>query len=442
METYSIFNIASELWGCVFSILIIILILQSPKPRKMRTMVFLQLAISIFVLNISDAMGFMFEGRPAFIYRYIVGTANFFVFVMGYIILKLFTKYVTVCLEENGPVSRVPLTISRWLAFVGMLLVVVSQFNHMYYILDADNVYVRQDMFWLSQAIGLAGMALNAVMLISYRKRLGVYTKALMWSYIALPVIAMVIQLFIYGPALLNMAITTAMIVIFVFVQLNYARQGRIMEEAMNQQSMELAESRAKLTETRVDLMRSQIQPHFIYNTLGSIEELCHTSPEKAAEVVRNFSKYLRGNFDELGLSSPIRLSREIEHVKHYTAIEHVRFPDMEVRYDLRSGEFFLPALSIQPLVENAIKYGLMGLERGGKVVISTYETADAYYVSVRDNGVGFDTKAPYSRRDRKHLGIENIRERVQIMCGGTLRVDSVPGFGTEAIITIPKEDI
>ena len=442
METYSIFNIASELWGCVFAALIIILILQSPKPRKVRTLVFLQLAISIFILNLSDAMGFMFEGKPAFINRYIVGTANFLVFAMGYIILKLFTKYVTVCLEENGPVSRVPLTISRWLAFAGLLLLVISQFNHMYYVLDADNVYVRREMFWLSQAIGLAGMALNAAMLISYRKRLGVYTKALMWSYIALPAAAMVIQLFIYGPALLNMAITTAMIVIFIFVQLNYARQGRIMEEAMNQQSMELAESRAKLTETRVDLMRSQIQPHFIYNTLGAIEELCHTRPEKAAEVVRSFSHYLRGNFDELGLSSPIRVSREIEHVKHYTAIEHVRFPDMEIRYDLRSGEFFLPALSIQPLVENAIKYGLMGLESGGRVVISTYETADAYHVSVRDNGVGFDTKAPYSRRDRKHMGIENIRERVQIMCGGTLRVDSVPGRGTEAIITIPKEDI
>lgn len=437
-----IFNIATELWACVFSVLIIILILQAKKPRKSRTHVFLQIAIANFILNLSDAMGFMFEGGPSYLNRAIVGTANFLVFIMGYIILKLFTKYVTVCLEENGPVSRVPLTISRWLALAGTLLVVISQFNHMYYVLDADNIYVRQEMFWLSQTIGLAGMALNAIMLLIYRKRLGIYTKALMWSYIALPVAAMVIQLFIYGPALLNMAITAAVIVIFIFVQMNYARQGRIMEAAINQQSIELADSRAKLTETRVDLMRSQIQPHFIYNTLGTIEELCHTQPDKAAEVVRSFSQYLRGNFDELGLSNPIRLSREIEHVRHYTAIERVRFPDMDIRYDLRSGEFFLPALSIQPLVENAIKYGLMGLESGGSVTISTYETADCNYVSVRDNGVGFDTKAPYSRRDRRHLGIENIRERVQIMCGGTLTVNSTPGFGTEAIIAIPKEDM
>lgn len=158
--------------------------------------------------------------------------------------------------------------------------------------------------------------------------------------------------------------------------------------------------------------------------------------------MVRNFSQYLRGNFDELGLSNPIRLSREIEHVRYYTAIERVRFPDMDIRYDLRAGEFFLPALSIQPLVENAIKYGLMGLESGGTVIISTYETAESYYVSVMDNGVGFDTVAPYTRRDRKHLGIENIRERVQIMCGGTLTINSKPGCGTEAIIAIPKEDM
>ena len=160
-----------------------------------------------------------------------------------------------------------------------------------------------------------------------------------------------------------------------------------------------------------------------------------HGSPQE-------FSQYLRGNFDELDNRLTIRLSREIEHVKHYTSIEHVRFPDMEIHYNLQSEEFFLPALSIQPLVENAIKHGLIGLERGGVVVISTYELKDAYCVSVEDNGVGFDPDAPFSQRGRKHLGIANIRERLKIMCDGTLTIDSAPGCGTKAVISIPKGDL
>ena len=146
----------------------------------------------------------------------------------------------------------------------------------------------------------------------------------------------------------------------------------------------------------------------------------------------------MRGNFTELDNAAPIRISQEIEHVQHYASIEQVRFPDMEVKYDLKAGEFVLPALTVQPLVENAIKHGLMGLESGGCVEISTYETQDAYCVCVKDDGVGFDQSA--LQDGKKHIGIKNIRERIEVMCGGTLNITSTPGVGTTALITIPKD--
>ena len=195
----------------------------------------------------------------------------------------------------------------------------------------------------------------------------------------------------------------------------------------------------AKLTESRIATMISQIQPHFIYNTLGTIEQLCITEPESASKLVRNFSLYLRGNFSELDNVKPIRFSQEMNHVKHYTDIEQVRFPDMTIQYDLRSVEFLLPALSVQPLVENAIKHGLMGLEEGGIVTISAYETKEHYVVEVTDDGVGFDMNAGYD--ETKHVGIKNIRGRIEAISGGTLTIESKVGSGTKATIKIPKED-
>ena len=194
-----------------------------------------------------------------------------------------------------------------------------------------------------------------------------------------------------------------------------------------------------ELTERRIAVMVSQIQPHFIYNTLGTIRYLCMTDPEKAADVVQTFSMYLRGNLGELNNHAPIGISREMEHVQHYTSIEKMRFPDMEIEFDLRSGEFFLPALSVQPLVENAIKHGLMKLESGGRVIVATYETETDYWVSVTDDGVGFDTEKQID--PDKHIGIHNIRKRLESMCGGSLHMESVPGKGTVARIQIPKEE-
>lgn len=204
------------------------------------------------------------------------------------------------------------------------------------------------------------------------------------------------------------------------------------------EQERKLVEQERKLTEQRIATMISQIRPHFIYNTLGTIGQFCLEDPQKAADLVQQFSLYLRGNFTELDHVAPIRISKELEHVQHYVSIEQVRFPDIQVKYDLKAGGFVLPALTVQPLVENAIKHGLMGLESGGCVEISTYETRDAFCVCVKDDGIGFDQNA--FADGEKHIGIKNIRERIEVVCGGTLTINSIPGMGTTARITIPKD--
>ena len=194
----------------------------------------------------------------------------------------------------------------------------------------------------------------------------------------------------------------------------------------------------AELTESRISTMMSQIRPHFIYNTLGSIEQLCIIDPGKAGELVHNFAKYLRGNFGELDNPKPILMSQEMEHVRHYISIENVRFPDMTFSFEMNSDDFHIPALTIQPIVENAIKHGLMKLSKGGTIRVVSYETESHYCVSVEDDGVGFDTDVLLD--ERKHVGIRNIRGRLKAMVNGTLEIESRIGIGTTVLIKIPKE--
>jgi sensor histidine kinase YesM len=195
----------------------------------------------------------------------------------------------------------------------------------------------------------------------------------------------------------------------------------------------------AELAESRISTMMSQIRPHFVYNTLGSIEQLCDLDPKKAGELVHDFAKYLRGNFGELDNPKPILMSQEMDHVHHYVSIENVRFPDMTFTFEMNSEDFYIPALTVQPIVENAIKHGLMKLQKGGTIRVVSYETEADYCVSVVDDGVGFDTDLLLN--ERKHVGLRNIRERLKAMVNGSIEIESTVGVGTKVLIKIPKEE-
>ena len=227
------------------------------------------------------------------------------------------------------------------------------------------------------------------------------------------------------------LVVTCVVVLRIIPKSINAAAKARELETERNALNAQLADS-------RISTMISQIRPHFIYNTLGSIEYLCLEDPAKAGKLVHSFAQYLRGNFGELDNPKPIRMSQEMEHVRHYVSIENVRFPDMTFTIEMNSEDFMLPALTIQPIVENAIKHGLMKLTQGGSIRVTSWETPTHYCVSVVDDGVGFDTNILLD--ERKHIGLRNIRGRLESMVGGKLEVESTIGKGTKVCITIPKE--
>lgn len=196
-----------------------------------------------------------------------------------------------------------------------------------------------------------------------------------------------------------------------------------------------------ELMDNKVAMMLSQIQPHFLFNSISCIRELCLSNPGKAHTALAQFSHFLRGNMDSLSSNSPIPFARELSHVKNYLALEQLRFEErLAVIYQLEVTDFSLPALAIQPIVENAVRYGISPKEGGGTIVISTREQEGCIVITVSDDGVGFDRRqAGKKTENRSHIGISNVRERLVGQCGGTMEVESVLGEGTVVSMWIPK---
>jgi len=225
--------------------------------------------------------------------------------------------------------------------------------------------------------------------------------------------------------AYLTMAIAISCVFYYTWLHLQFVREH---EDAL-------------VTGQRVQQMLSQIKPHFLHNALTLIIDLCDTAPQKAKAATVEFSRYLRGNMESIDRTGPIPFEKELEHTKLYLDIEQMRFAgDLQVRYDIACTDFSLPALTVEPLAENAVRHGVREKPDGrGTVVIATRETPDGYEITVTDDGPGFDPDR-LPEDGQMHVGIANVRERLRQIVDGSLEYRSAPGEGTAAIIRIPKQ--
>ena len=237
------------------------------------------------------------------------------------------------------------------------------------------------------------------------------------------------------------LSVCTLLLIVFITVVVIRWEMKNNMQGILESQRIE-AEKQAmelKLQESQISIMLSQIQPHFLYNTLNSIYQLCETNPMRARSMVNFFAEYLRNNLSTLEEPGLISFETELSHIKTYLEIEKIRFEDtLDIEYDIKCVAFSLPVLTVQPIVENAVKHGTSKKRGGGMVTISTEENKESYVIKVADTGCGFDPTKP-KNDGKRHVGIENVRQRLFNMCGGTLSIESEVGRGTLATVTIPK---
>ena len=206
-------------------------------------------------------------------------------------------------------------------------------------------------------------------------------------------------------------------------------------------QEREIAEQQREIAHQRASVMVLQMRPHFIYNTLMSIYSLCLFDPLKARQITKDFTDYLRRNFNAVADDSAVPFTTELEHTRAYLAVEQAQLGDrLVVEYDTPFTRFRLPPLTLQPIVENAVKHGMDPYSGPLCVSIRTRRTEpggsepSGVEITVEDNGHGFDP----DDGSGPHTTLTNIRQRLEIMCHGRMTVMPRDGGGTVVSITIP----
>ncbi len=313
------------------------------------------------------------------------------------------------------------------LYLVYAVLLITNLFTKKLYYVDDFNAYSRNEWFPVLVIPTAFIMLINLGILYQNRDRLSAWQKRGFLIYSLIPLVAMLIQAFLFGVHLI--AISSVIAALFALTYIIYDQTERYYR-------IESENDRLKM-----DIMLAQIQPHFLFNSLTTIKNLIRNDPERAEDGIAQFRDYLRHNMDSLTMDTPIPFEDELSHVEEYVFLQKLRFgDDIEVRYDIEYRDFRIPTLTLQPLVENAIIHGIRKKESGcGKVVISSKKVGDHVEVSVTDDGPGFNDDERSDNGRRSHMGIRNVRERIGRITGTDLKIESVDGMGTCVTITIPE---
>ena len=293
------------------------------------------------------------------------------------------------------------------------------------YTINEDGTVTLSRIYFLLMLLTAPIHIYDLFLVISHSRMIPLAEFLILLSYNVLPMLASVFDLK-YTTVTYHVTIALISCMLYIYIDLKLEN--------------ELFRKQKELSDSQLNLMVQQINPHFIFNTLGTIDSLCRTRPDEAQRLIADFSDYLWDNYSSLTQRPLIPFDEELQHLEHYLSIERVRFPRLRTEFDIRCRDFMIPSLTVQPLVENAVKHGICKRRRSeGTVRVSSLEQETAYVITVRDDGVGYDGAA-VTNDGKPHVGLANVRKRLDVLCSGTLDVESTPGVGTVCTITLPKD--
>jgi len=352
--------------------------------------------------------------------------AVYFEFLFLSLPMPMFTAYMLHTCGERWQESRLfRAAIVLWGIY--FILLGIAQCTTFLYYVTPDNQFGRGPWHSLLMAPMIMIMLLNLSAVIRRRSILpSKYYTAFLIHLLPLTATLFAYSFFSFSPSVeLGLFIGEVFSTLSMFGIILYDQIDRHMR-----QQQEIAHQRASI-------MVLQMRPHFIYNAMMSIYYLCVQNPKKAQQVTMDFTAYLRKNFTAIASEDTVPFADELEHTRAYLAVEQVQFEDsLLVDYDTPHKEFRVPPLTLQPLVENAVKHG-MDPEYGPlRISIRTRETRAGSEITVEDSGPGF---APAADNSEPHIALENIRQRLEMMCGGKMTIRPRAGGGTVVTVTIPS---
>lgn len=363
-----------------------------------------------------------------------LSTANFILNMGGYLItpilLFLFWNYQNrVFLDEPRHIGKIN-DIVRAVAIIDILYVILASLSGFLFTIDADGRYVYGNGSLFVYICPLIMVVCSIYE--NLRRELSLQKKIVLLSFDLVPIISMTFSIPLPQYSLVYLVFFVNLLLIYGTVQVKTERE-------LAEKTARIAEQNRALAEQQTQIMISQMQPHFLYNTLTAIHRLCAKDTALAQKTIQDFSTYLRTNMDSIKNTAPIPFEKELAHTKTYLEIELLRFSSiLNVEYDIAVTDFKIPALTLQPIVENAVRYGIRSRVYGGTVTISTRRSNGNIYLTVHDDGMGFDVNEK-KNDGRSHLGIENTRNRLRQMMNAELRIDSQIGVGTT--VTMILED-
>ena len=418
-------NIMLDIFAIVLSFIPVVYTLNDQRYRQRLNQYFLGVSVSNIFMIAGDLADWLFQEITTPTQAVTLTLFSAIFYVASAFVLYFFARYMETYLKLSGRLRAWYLGSVRAVCAVQILFALISPFTGAIFTVT-EHGYQRGALFFISQLVPLYCYLLFTATVILRRKSMSRREVVFFLLYIFVPLGGGATQMFLRGIAVVNIGVSLALLFILVNIQFEY--------------EIKLKKQEGELARMSVDIMLSQIQPHFLYNALGTISHLCKHDPVDAQKAIQEFSAFLRGNMDSLKDRDPVPFEQELNHVMNYLRLEQRRFQNrLKVVYEIQTTGFFIPPLSLQPLVENAVRHGILQKEDGGTLTIRAWEGEDDFFVAVEDDGVGFERASQLpDLGDHAHIGIENVRGRLAAAGGGTLSIHS-SDQGTAVTLTIPK---
>lgn len=406
--------------ACMGLCIILLLMLLSDNLFEKSMHIFILLVFAYFFMFVTGFVSWYSEPTDRFVVLNAV--SRYLLSLMIPVVAVFYWYYLCEIVGKKHPVSY-KLEIMLFAAFAVYAAVLLSNpFTH--FVFSFENHYLADTpaypVLLLAPLLMVLVSFYVAYMYISDRR-----SRFALYAFAVFPIAAAVIETFCDRYDLIHVAMFLSATVVY-----GNFYVGR---------SHNLVKKDEELMRQRASILVSQIQPHFLYNSLTSIMNIRGTPPE-TRDAIANFGRYLRGNLDTITQRDATLLAKELDNVETYLELENLsRRHPVKLKTEVANPGIPLPALTLQIIAETSIEYNYRDRDCGGTILVESDETDDAHIVRVTDDGAGWDFSDPEHVADIENFGLPRAKARLADMVGGSLEIESNPGFGTVFTVTVPK---